>query len=173
MLTLLIIQNLYSQDIDLSKKISEIEKIKAVPFVIDSQMCNDCGDRRIWEIVRGGRKSIPMLLNKISDTTISQIVYHEFTDSIRLRVGDIAYIILEQISFIPTYKITDLEFDVMVHCGYQMGFFDYLGSYKSRLKFQKQLKNYFKTTKLKFDKNIDLYFRDCFLANGISGKYSE
>ena len=113
------------------------------------------------------------LIKKISDTSFTNIYFKDYSSNIRLRAGDIAYITLTQILSIPLFKIANVQFDVGIYGGYQSGFFEYLNLFSNRVKFQKQLENYYQLNKFKFylfSENVK-QTKICALSHGIKGFY--
>lgn len=164
--------NSHAQKNSLTEYLNHLSEVKDIPFDDCEKSYSDCGDEIIWNIVKKGKSAIEPLLEKISDTSYSKVSFED-GDKIILRTGDIAYICLEQIAFIPLFTITKIQMDALFCGGYQSGFFLYLQNYSNRIKFQNQLKAYFKNTKLKWEVDNKAMQMECKTKRGIYGRYHE
>ena len=95
------------------------------------------------EILALDTLALPYLLDKISDTTQTSIripcAVHE------LKIGDVAFALLNDIVFIPFHLVTGSQWDSYGCDSLPDGGWDYL--YQDREKFQKELKIFFASTK--------------------------
>jgi hypothetical protein len=161
------------QDTALLNSITKLYNVKNIPFDDCNKLYKDCGDELIWKIVKFGKPAIMPLIDKISDTSYSKVKFKDYDKVITLRVGDIAYKCLEQIVFVPVAVISKMQFDVGLCGGYQAYFFTYLSNYSDRLKFQKQLKEYYSKVKLKWEKDEKSFLNECKRNHGIFGRYHD
>jgi hypothetical protein len=161
------------QDTALLNSITKLYNVKNIPFDDCNKLYKDCGDELIWKIVKFGKPAIMPLIDKISDTSYSKVKFKDYDKVITLRVGDIAYKCLEQIVFVPVAVISKIQFDVGLCGGYQAYFFTYLSNYSDRLKFQKQLKEYYSKVKLKWEKDEKSFLNECKRNHGIFGRYHD
>ena len=169
------LQNNFGQSNLLLTQINVLNKVSNIPFDNSKNPWQDCGDEIIWTIAVQGESAIEPLIKKIADTSFTNLYFKDYSNKIRLRVGDIAYITLEQILFIPTFTIANVQFDVGIYGGYQSGFFEYLNSFSNRIKFQKQLDNYYRTNKFKlvlFNKN-EMQIKACAISHNIKGRFDK
>ncbi len=162
-----------AQDTALLKRITKLSNVKDIPFDDCNKLYKDCGDELIWQIVKFGKPAIMPLINKISDTSYSKVKFKDDDKVISLRTGDIAYICLTQIVFVPVAVISKMQFDVALCGGYQAYFFSHLSNYSNRLLFQKQLKEYYGKTKLKWEKDDKSFLDECKREHGIFGRYHD
>ncbi|MBS1511462.1 MAG: hypothetical protein JST86_11515 [Bacteroidetes bacterium] len=160
-----------AQDTALLNRITKLSNVKNIPFDDCNKLYKDCGDELIWQIVKFGKPAIMPLIDKISDTSYSTVRFKDDDKVITLRTGDIAYICLTQIVFVPVAVISKMQFDVVLCGGYQAYFFTYLSNYSTRLKFQNQLKDYYSKTILKWEKDNKSFLEECKRKHGIFGHY--
>ncbi len=71
----------------------------------------DCNATLYWKIISNGEKAIPFLIDKLSDTTQTNV--SQSCETTKLNVGEIAYFALQQIAFFPPFVITHTQFDVI------------------------------------------------------------
>jgi hypothetical protein len=161
------------QDTALLNRLTELSIVKNIPFDDCNKLYKVCGDELIWQIVKFGKPAIMPLIDKISDTSYSNVKFKDYDKIITLRTGDIAFICLTQIVFVPVAVISKMQFDVVLCGGYQAYFFTYLSNYLNRLKFQKQMKEYYGKTKLKWEKDDNSFLDDCKRKHGIFGHYHD
>lgn len=102
-----------------------------------------------WEMIKRGEKSIPILIDCLSDTTLTNI--YDKCKKGYLTVGDICYFALDEIAEFPAFLVTNIEFctiDVENNC---WSFYYYL--------FENQNKPQFKIMVREFYTSNDYYFK--------------
>lgn len=128
----------------------------------------DCSVKEYWELISKGKKSIPLLIENISDTTMSD-VYNDCKKE-RLNVGELSFFALNEIVELPIYKITKIQFCVFddQNC---WSFYDYLFDNSKKIKLQTDLRNYFLKSKLIFKEYHKSEINDCMKKYSVNGKY--
>lgn len=116
-------------------------KVKVVPSdYLDSAGEYFTNDVSYTKIMRLDTLAIPYLIEKLSDTTLTTISYH--CDNSKLRRGDIALFLINDIETIPVDRIMDVWYDALGVCGiFPDGFFNEFRS--NRARFQEQYKKYY------------------------------
>lgn len=71
----------------------------------------DCSADLYWRIVAEGYKAIPLLADKLIDTTQTGIRFH--CKAKPLNVGEVAYFALEEIADFPALLVTNIQFDLI------------------------------------------------------------
>ena len=104
-----------------------------------------CGDVIFWELVEKKLEIVPLLIEKVNDTTKVNVYVPNFGG--KYTVGDAAYVVISEIiKGIPTFELLDIEFD-NEGCGYCAYWFHLRSSVENRNKFQKALSNWYKKNK--------------------------
>jgi len=97
--------------------VDELEGITDMPYICrDTVGTQGCGQKLFWNVVKKKREVIPLLLDKLDDTTTTEATVPNFGG--RWTVADVAYNALEEIiKDIPTFDLLGVQFD---HhgCGY-------------------------------------------------------
>jgi hypothetical protein len=65
-----------------------------------------------WRIIAQGEKAIPFLIDKLTDTTATDVKFH--CKQNRLNVGEVAQFALTEIASFPAFLVTKMQFDVVV-----------------------------------------------------------
>ncbi len=100
-----------------------------------------CGDVIFWKLVKKKLEIVPLLIEKVNDTTKVNVYVPNFGG--KYTVGDAAYVaISEIIKGIPTFDLLDVEFD-REGCGYCSYYFHLRSSVAHRNKFQKALSKWY------------------------------
>lgn len=107
----------------------------------------DCTADLYWRIVSKGERAIPFLIDKLSDTTQTNISLSCKTT--KLNVGEVAYFALQQIAFFPAFVITHIQFDVIYGNGCS-SFFDYFFNNKNKSHYQGLTRLWYNNNKTKF-----------------------
>ena len=151
----------FGQNNDIKSMVDSIQFIKTDIL--------DCSADLYWRIIARGDKAIPILIDKLTDTTMTNVSWHCKKD--RLNVGEIAHFALDEIMFLPTAVITNIQFDVIVDGCWT--FYDYFFANKNKITYQKILKDWYslnaikykpvkistkKLSKCKLKYNIDTYY---------------
>jgi hypothetical protein len=93
----------YGQKNDIKALVDSLQFIKADTF--------NCNADIYWRVVAQGRKAIPYLIEKLTDTTATNIKYR--CKKTTLNVGEVAHFALEDIAYFPTALVTHIQFDLV------------------------------------------------------------
>jgi hypothetical protein len=166
----------FAQAADNKKLIDSLRFVTEMPYacevILDSNAPHNrdtmiynvgCGDRFFWQVVKGKQEIIPLLLDKLDDTTQTEASVPYFGG--QYTVADIAYTALQEIiKDIPTFELLKIKFDTK-GCGY-CSYWNYLRKHiKNRRKFKVAVAGW-------YDKNkANLYWvtSNQFLTFDISG----
>jgi hypothetical protein len=107
----------------------------------------DCNASLYWRIVAKGENAIPILIEKLDDTTLTNISHKCKTT--KLNVGEVAYFALQQIAFFPAYTITKIEFDV-VYVNGCWSFFDYFFNNANKKNYKDLVRKWYFDNKFNF-----------------------
>lgn len=145
---------------DIEYKIDNLRNLKEQPF--------DCNSV-YWKVVATGKDAIPFLIDKLDDTTNTQISLT--CKRTNVKFGDICYEALTEIFNIPLFYVTQMQFDFIDQYGCQQGVLTYLDN--NRQKFKAQILAYYDKYKadLKFTRYTKDYKNDCKKKNKIFGYY--
>jgi hypothetical protein len=105
----------------------------------------DCSADLYWRIIAKGDKAIPFLIEKLTDTTQTNIKYH--CKIARVNVGEVAQFALTQIAYFPAFLITKLQFDVIVIDETGEGcwsFYDFFFINSNKARYQKDIREWYK-----------------------------
>ena len=122
-----------------------------------------------WRVVALGKEAIPILIENISDTSLTKARLP--CKKTNVRAGDICYAALTEIFNIHLFYVTNMQFDVFDEKGCQSGVFEYLD--RERQKFKGQITEYYNKyqNKLKLKKYVDLDKNNCKQKNELAGYY--
>lgn len=116
---------------ELVNRINEIKKVPYRTVKFDSSEIDEvswsCGDSLFWQIVKLGKDAIPILINKVGDSTKTGIRVP--CRNRNLTIGSVAFMALDKIVSIPAYLVFKIQWDVIkINCdfGYADGFLDYI-----------------------------------------------
>jgi|TARA_B110000261_G_C12969627_1_gene311949 hypothetical protein len=121
-----------------------------------------CGDSAYWELIKMQKGIIPILINKITDRSKTNIPIPCSKDS--LTIGGLAFLILEQIINIPNAQVTQMQWCVVrSDCGFNStsGFISYVQS--NPVKFQNQLKKWYLEMGSKIEIIQQNEYSECFI----------
>lgn len=107
----------------------------------------DCKADLFWRIVAKGEMAIPFLINKLNDTTLTNISHH--CKPTKLNVGEVSYFALQQIAFFPAFDITHIQFDVADGNGC-WSFYDYFFNNENKRHYQDSVQQWYVKNKTKF-----------------------
>lgn len=150
----------FGQNDDLKAKIENLK-------FTNSEFLN-C-DSDYWKIIAYQKIAIPYLIEKLNDEHITNAKYNCKTEN--LKVGDIAYLALNEILNIPLFEVTNVQFDWFENNGCRGGLFNYIEN--NRNKFKEQVDQYYLKNKLKL-KFVKFKKRDltkCRIQNKINGYF--
>jgi hypothetical protein len=90
---------------------SQDERIKSMVDSLDIMKADtlDCNADLYWRIIAQGEKAIPFLIDKLTDTTPTNIKF--LCKETKLNVGEVAYFALEEIGHFPLFLVTKIQFD--------------------------------------------------------------
>src|SRR6478735_6756864 len=128
-----------AQKSDIQLKIDSLQYLTHQPFA-----CNTV----YWRVVAAGKNSIPFLIDKLDDTTQTQVSLT--CKKTNVRMGDICFEALTDICNMPLFYITGQQFDFIDQYGCKHGLFTYIDN--NRQKFTSQIVNYYN----KFKTNLKL-----------------
>jgi hypothetical protein len=111
----------------------------------------DCKADLYWRIIAKGKNAIPSLIDKLSDTTQTNVSYR--CKGIKLNVGEVAYFALREIAFFPTFDITRIQFDYFDEndC---WSFFPYLFNNENKKEYQRMVNRWYNQNKTKLKKIV-------------------
>ena len=142
----------------------EILLDKNAPYNRDTLIYNiGCGDRFFWQVVKGKQEIIPLLLDKLDDTTQTEASVPYFGG--QYTVADIAYTALQEIiKDIPTFELLKIKFDTN-GCGYCSYWNHLRKNIKNRKKFKVAVTDWYDKNKA----NLVWVTSNQFLTCDISG----
>ena len=91
----------FAQKGDIKSLVDSLQFIKSDTF--------NCNADIYWKIVSQGKKAIPLLIDKLTDTTQTNIKYH--CKKTNLNVGEVAQFALTEIANFPAFLVTKMQFD--------------------------------------------------------------
>ena len=134
----------YGQKIDIKAMVDSLQFIKTDTF--------NCNADIYWRIVAQGQKAIPFLIDKLTDTTQTNIKYH--CKKTNLNVGEVAHFALIEIANFPAFLVTHIQFDVIIidektgqGC---WSFYDFLFINSNKLRYQKSVKEWYDKERTKY-----------------------
>jgi len=102
--------------IDSLKYVNSMPRLRPIVKNINEKSIEVYGNKRFWSVVKQREKAIPLLLEKLNDTTMTVAYVPNF--GYKYSVADIAYVALKEIIHgIPTFELLGIEFD-QKGCGY-------------------------------------------------------
>ena len=132
--------------------IQRFDEINQMPYICESiELVGTwgCGDSIYWGAVQGKEKAIPYLIEKISDSTLTEASVPFFGGN--YTVGDIAYTALgEIIDGIPTFELMPVEFNEN-GCGYCSYWRHLRESHENRVSFKEAVANWYSKNKNKLE----------------------
>jgi hypothetical protein len=149
--------------------VDSLRYVDKVPHCLDAVSDQIDTKAIFWRIVKLKDEAIPILLDKIDDTTTTSALVRHFGGY--YTVGDLAYVALQEIVHsIPTFELLGVPFDTN-GCGY-CAYWQHLSDFSNRQKFKIALKNW-------FDKNQQNLVwteykwkgEECFYRNPNNGYY--
>ncbi|SFT69805.1 hypothetical protein SAMN05216474_1885 [Lishizhenia tianjinensis] len=141
-------QNVYERKIDSLQFTTNVaSSCRSTNVLEECELCSSCGDVFFWEIIQGKDSVIPLLLDKIMDSTLSYAPNNYA--AMQFRVGDIALLAFQEIiHHIPTLTLAGIEFSSTE--AYSV-FWKHLNhSYENRVHFVTALKQWHMANKENF-----------------------
>jgi hypothetical protein len=127
----------------------------------------DCNADIYWRIIRRGKASIPLLIENLTDTTMTNIYDH--CKKGKLNIAEVSYFALEELAEFPAFVVTQIQFDVIDEHGC-WSFFDYFFDNKNKKAYQKKVKDFYNSNKYVFVKFDTKDLNDCRKKYKIDGK---
>lgn len=128
----------------------------------------DCSADIFWKIIKRGKSSIPLLIESLTDTTMTNI--YDSCKHGKLNIGEVSYFALEEIAEFPAFVVTDIQFDLIVNDCWN--FYDYLFDNKNKKEYQKMVRDFYNTNKYTYTKFDKKELNSCRKQYKIEGKYT-
>ncbi len=131
----------------------------------------DCSADAYWQIISKGKAYIPILIESLTDTTLTNI-YHGCKNE-KLNIGELSYFALQEIGDFPAFVVTKIQFDVInMKDGWNCSsFYDYLFDNKNKKEYQHKVKTFYQKSQFEFYEYPDSVITDCMRNFSIKGKY--
>lgn len=127
----------------------------------------DCNADIYWRIIRRGKESIPLLIESLTDTTMTNVYDH--CKNGKLNVGEVSYFALEELVEFPAFVVTQIQFDVIDEHGC-WSFYDYLFDNANKKEYQKKVREFYASNKYVYVKFDTQELNDCRKKYKIDGK---
>ena len=111
----------------------------------------DCRAGLYWRIIAQGDKAIPLLIDKLTDTTPTRVKFH--CKKTKLNVGEVAYFALNQIASFPAFLITKIQFDLITTDETGLGcwsFYDFLFVNANKPRYQESVRDWYNKEKSRY-----------------------
>ena len=119
----------------------------------------NCDADLYWRIIAKGKETVPFLIEKLTDTTPTNIKFH--CKSTKLNVGEVADFVLKEIAEFPAFLVTKIQFDIIVQGCWS--FYDFLFINENKVYYQKCMRDWYnkKNRKYKARRISEEYATDC------------
>lgn len=132
-----------TQTFNHQKLVDSLKLVADMPYICE--LADGCGDKIFWRVVQQKQAIIPLLINKLSDSTTTSAVVPNFGG--QWTVGDIAYSALHEIiKDIPTFELLGVKFD-QAGCGYCSYWVHLRKSRLNRIRFQAAVRSWYNKNK--------------------------
>lgn len=121
----------FGQNADIKTMVDSLQYLKADTL--------DCSADLYWRIIGKGDKAIPYLINKLTDTSSTNI--KSPCKKSNLNVGEISYSAMTEIAYFPMYLMTHIQFDVIHNDCWN--FYDYFYKDENKKEFQKMVQDWY------------------------------
>jgi len=142
----------FGQDNDIKVMVDSLQFLKTDTF--------NCNADLFWRIIAKKDKAIPYLIDKLTDTTQTNIKF--LCKKTKLNVGEVAYFALQKIAYFPAFDVTHIQFDVFELNGCWC-FFQFFFDNSNKYRYQKCVREWYAKErgnyKVKYISNKDL--TDC------------
>jgi hypothetical protein len=101
----------------------------------------NCNADIYWRVVAQRRKAIPYLIEKLTDTTPTNIKYR--CKKTTLNVGDVAHFALIDIAEFPAILVTHIQFDLFEENGCWNFYRDFLFINSKKIRYQKCVRDWY------------------------------
>jgi hypothetical protein len=111
----------------------------------------DCSADLYWRIIAKREKAIPYLIEKLTDTTQTNIRFH--CKKTPLNVAEVAQFALTEIADFPAYLVTRMQFDVIVIDESGAGcwsFYDFFFINKNKPRYQAAIRKWYAEQRSKY-----------------------
>ena len=129
----------------------------------------DCTADIYWKIIQRGKTSIPLLIESLTDTRMTNI--YDNCKLGKLNVGEVSYFALQEIAEFPAFLVTNIQFDLVANNCWN--FYDYFFDNKNKPEYQKMMRDFYdtyKTSKYVFVKYDEKELKKCYKLYRIEGK---
>jgi len=130
-------------------QVSQLSFVKDMPYICHDDVENSnlhnpgCGDSFFWNVVTLKMEAVPLLIDKLDDTTLTEAVVPLF--GYLHTVADVAYVALvEIIHGLPTFELLGVPFD-QEGCGYCSYWQHVNENIENRMAFKKAVKQWYET----------------------------
>ena len=122
-----------------SQSIDSLRFVTDMPYICEGN--TGCGDQHFWAVVKQRKPIIPLLIDRLVDTTETEVFVPNFGGL--YTVGDVSFVALKEIIHgITTFKLLGVKFDKH-GCGY-CSFWQHLRTdYRNRLRFQAKVRRWY------------------------------
>ncbi|PQJ08757.1 hypothetical protein CJD36_022610 [Flavipsychrobacter stenotrophus] len=122
----------------------------------------------IWRIIAKKKEAVPFLIGLIADSTPIPVRYK--CKRTNMKVGDMAFYVLDHIISVPEYTVTGEQFDLIID-GCDVGMYEYIDG--NRLLFQQLVQEWHMQykNKLVWQKGARLKSTGCAAIDKITGCY--
>ena len=94
--------------VNAAQSVDSLRFVTDMPYICDGG--EGCGDRLFWTVVKQQKSVVPLLIDRLNDTTETAVYVPNFGGL--YTVADVAYYALEEIIHgIPTFKLLGVKFD--------------------------------------------------------------
>jgi hypothetical protein len=129
----------------------------------------DCTADIYWKIIQRGKASIPLLIESLTDTTMTNI-YDDCKHG-KLNIGEVSYFALQEIAEFPAFLVTHIQFDLIVNDCWN--FYGYFFDNRNKKDYQKMVYDFYNTyntNKYVFVKYDKKELNKCYRLYKIEGK---
>lgn len=127
----------------------------------------NCNATAYWQIIKRGKASIPLLINNLTNTRMTNI--YDSCKQDRLNVGKLCCFALQEIVSFPAFAVTQIQFDVIDNGCWN--FYDYLFNNNNKREYQQVVLNFYKNNHFVFTRFGKEDLDDCHQQYQITGKY--
>lgn len=127
----------------------------------------DCDADIYWRIIKRGKASIPLLIESLTDTTMTNVYDH--CKKGKMNIGEVSYFALEELAEFPAFVVTQIQFDLIDEHGC-WSFYDYLFDNKNKKAYQKKVRSFYNSNRFVFEKFDAKDLNDCRKKYEIEGK---
>lgn len=126
-----ILSTSFGQDVDIKSMVDSLRFLNVKSLDITADL--------YWRIIAKRKEAIPFLIEKLEDTTITNI-YADCKKE-NLNVAEVSYEALKEIGDFPIFLITHIQFDVVQNGCWS--FYNYFYNNGNKKEFQKLIKDWY------------------------------